>query len=389
MIFAWSQQVGKKSELPFEPITDQLMFDGLHMDAPRWLSGFGLGVLAALLMVSSLQAQPAAFQEAKKAYEMYNYEKAVDLFSKVARNSSMNSEVRREALQYLGQIHIGRDQREEAREALEQLVSLEPPVVELNPNRQPPPLMELYYQVRKEKKGDYSVEKEGPGLQTIAIMDFRNSSVDQRERFASLSKGFPSMIINYLNGSTDLKVIERERIQWLLDELKLQQKADVVDQSTAVRTGKLLGATTVLFGNYIVHEDQMRLSARLVKVETGEILLSEKVTGEPDEFFELVQDLSSSVTRSINVTMEETDVQESGGTSLLDAQLAYSNGLGELENGNYRKAREHFQQALKHDPNYSLAQDRLESLKPMLASSETDTTGTSEETGGTRDHLNQ
>lgn len=359
------------------------------MNASRWLSSFAVGGIVALLLASPLQAQPAAFEEAKKAYEMYDYEKAVNLFSEVARKSSMNTEVRREALQYLGQIHIGRDEREEARKALKQLVNLEPPPVELNPNRQPPPLMEMYYKVRQEQRGDYGVREEGPGLQTLAIMDFRNSSVDQRERYASLSKGFPSIMINYLNGATDLKVIERERIQWLLDELKLQRKADVVDQSTAVRTGKLLGATTVLFGNYIIHEDEMRLSARLVKVETGEIILSEKVSGEPDEFFQLVEDLSQSVTRSINVTMEETDIQKSGGTSLLDAQMAYSRGLGELESGNYRAAREHFQQALDHDPNYTLAQDRLESLQPMLAASENDATGTSEDGGDTRDDLNQ
>lgn len=358
------------------------MFEIVCTDSLRWFTRISIVGAIALLMAPSIQAQPAAFQKAKEAYKMYDYQEATDLFSEVARNSSVETEIRREALQYLGQIHIGRDQMEKARDALEQLVSLEPPPVELDPNRQPPPLMKMYYKVRKEKRGDYSVREEGPGLQTLAIMDFRNSSVDQRERFASLSKGFPSMMINYLNGATNLKVIERERIQWLLDELKLQRKADVVDQSTAVRTGKLLGATAVLFGNYIIHENEMRLSTRLVKVETGEILLSDKVTGEPDEFFELIEKLSQSVTRSINVSLEETDIQQSGATSLLDAQLAYSRGLDAQESGNYQEAREHFEQALEHDPNYSLAQDRLESLRPMLASSESSESDTDDSSGG-------
>jgi len=358
------------------------MFEVIRADSLGWFTRTSISVAISLLVALPLRAQPAQFQEAMEAYKAYDYEKATELFSEVAHDSSLDEDVRQEAFQYLGQIYISKDRRDEAREILEQLVSMEPPTVELNPNRQPPPLMELYYEVRKEKRGGYSVREEDPGLQTLAIMDFRNSSVDQRERYASLSKGFPSMMVNYLNGAVDLKVIERERIQWLLDELELQRKADVVDQSTAVRTGKLLGATTVLFGNYIIHEDRMRLSARLVKVETGEILLSEDVMGEPDEFFDLVQELSKSVTRSVNVTLEETDIQQSGGTSLLDAQLAYSRGLGELEDGNYQAAKEHFEEALERDPNYTLAQERLESLRPMLASSgapESNSDGSSDE----------
>lgn len=341
----------------------------------RWLVRISIGGAVALLMAPSLQAQPAAFQKAMEAYEAYNYEEATTLFSEVAHDSSVERTVRQKALQYLGQIYIGEDRRKKAREAIKQLVSLEPPPVELDPNRQPPPLMEVYYQVRKQKRGGYGVRKEGPGLQTLAIMDFRNSSVDQRKRFASLSEGFPSMMVNYLNGATDLKVIERQRVQWLLDELKLQRKADVVDQSTAVRTGKLLGATAVLFGNYIVFEDQMRVSARLVKVETGEILLARKVKGEPDAFFNLVKELSRDVTREINVKMEE-DTKTGSTTELLDAQLAYSEGLTAMENENWQVARKKFKEALEHDPNYKLARQRLESLKTMLAAS-----GSSEKTG--------
>lgn len=365
------------------------MFEIACTSPLRWFTRALIGVVVALSMAPSLQAQPAAFQKAMKAYEAYNYEEATTLFSEVAHDSSMENEVRRKALQYLGQIYIGEDQREKAREAVEQLVNLEPPPIELNPNRQPPPLMKVYYQVRKQDRGGYDVRKKDPGLQTLAIMDFRNSSVDQQERFASLSAGFPSMMVNYLNGATDLQVIERQRIQWLLDEIELQRKADVVDQSTAVRTGKLLGATTVLFGNYIVFEDVMRVSARLVKVETGEILLARKVKGEPDEFFDLVKELSRDVTQAVNVKMEE-DTKTGSTTELLDAQLAYSEGLTAMENENWQVARKKFKRALEHDPNYELAQQRLESLETMLASSASngeagESSGSSGETGGLKE----
>ncbi len=365
------------------------MFEIIYTSPLRWFTCTLMGAAVALLMAPSLQAQSTTFQKAMEAYEAYDYEKATNLFSEVAHDSSVEKEDRRKALQYLGQIYIGEDRRKEAREAIEQLVSLEPPPIKLNPNRQPPPLMKVYYQVRRQNRGDYGVRKEGPGLQTLAIMDFRNSSVDQRERFASLSSGFPSMMVNYLNGAVDLKVIERQRVQWLLDEIELQRKGDVVDQSTAVRTGKLLGATAVLFGNYIVFEDQMRVSARLVEVETGEILLARKVKGEPDAFFDLVKELSRDVTQAVNVKMEE-DTKTGSTTELLDAQLAYSEGLTAMENENWQAAREKFEEALEHDPNYELAQQRLESLETMVASSASneepgESSGAREETGGLKE----
>lgn len=329
--------------------------------------------LVALSLAVPAQAQPATFEKAQEAYRFGEYETAVDLFSEVAQNSAIDKDIRREALHYLGRSFIARDKRDQAREAIRTLLELEPPLVELDPNVEPPPIMDLYYEVRKEMEG-YAVQKADSGLQTLAIMDFSNSSVDEKERFDPLQKGFPAMMINYMSGATDLKVIERERIQWLLNELELQRQGDIVDQSTAVRTGKVLGANAVVFGSYTVHEDQMLLTARVVKVETSEIMLSEQAMGEPDEFFDLVKDLSMQITRAINVELEE-DQLGAGQTNSLDAMMAYSDGLDELEDGNYRAAYEQFLRAAELDPNYRQAELKAQSLHPMLASASTGGSG--------------
>ncbi len=351
----------------------------------RWVLRLGLGGALLLLLAGPVSAQPEALEEAKDAYAFGEYEEAIELFSGVAQDTAVDREVRKEALRYLGRAYVARDKRDKAREAIRTLIELEPPLVELDPNREPPPIMQIYYDVRKQVEGGYGVEREGPGLQTLAIMDFSNGSVYERERYQSLSKGFPSMMINYMAGATDLKVIERERIQWILNELELQQKADVVDQSTAVRIGKLLGANAVLFGTFIMQEDEMWLSTRMVKVETSEILLSEKVMGDPDDFFELIEELSLKMTRAINVEMEETEMGTGSSTRSLDAVLAYSDGLEELEDGNYRAAYEKFLEAQEYDPNYTQAQLKAESLKPMLALSNPDSTGTTGGRGDTGD----
>lgn len=352
----------------------------------RMLAGLVVGGAAVLFVVAPVQAQSSTFEEAKGAYRFAEWDKAVRLFSEVAQNTAARDSIRQEALCFLGRAYIALDQPNQARKAMNRLVKMDPKV-ELDPNRNPHELMIIYYEVLKETTGGYDFQRQGPGLQTLAIMDFSNSSVTDGERWGSLSAGFPSMMINFLSGgTTELQVIERQRIDWLLKELKLQKKADVVDQSTAVKVGNILGATSVLFGNYIVHEDRMRIGARLVKVETSEILLAEQVVGEPDDFFELVKDLSVKVARSINLTLEETELGTATETQSLDAKIAFSKGLRDLDDGNYQAAYEHFQDALDRDPKYELAKRRMESLKPQLAAANPDSTDASG--GGRPDDTN-
>jgi curli biogenesis system outer membrane secretion channel CsgG len=70
---------------------------------------------------------------------------------------------------------------------------------------------------------------------------------------------------------TDLyTVVERERLLLVLEELNLGTTS-LVDETTRLRIGKLVGAQLMVFGGYQVIEEQMRLDLRLVEVETGKI----------------------------------------------------------------------------------------------------------------------
>jgi TolB-like protein len=329
-------------------------------------------VLAALLVVAApleARAQQSALTKAKEAYQFAEYQKATELFSTVASDAQAGEESRRTALRYLARAHVAQNQRTKAKQALKKLINLEPPAVEMNPDVEPPAVYELYYEVRQEMSGSYEVGQQ-QGLQTLAVMDFSNNSITDREQWSGLQNGVPSMMINFLNGGVDLKVIERERIEWILDELKLQQ-TETVDQSTAVETGQVLGANAVVFGSFIVNDGEMILSARVVDVETSEVLLGEDVRGEPDNFYSLAQELSNQVARAINVEMEETKMGARQ-TKSLDAMMAYSDGLEQMEDGNYLKAYNSFRTALQHDGSFDRARQKAQSLRPMMASSNID-----------------
>ena len=328
-----------------------------------------IGVLSA-----SAQAQEASLQKAVDAFTAGEYDQAINGFAALIEDGSADKQVKKEALQYLGRAYVAKRAFDDARSTIDRLLDLEPPLVELDPDDEPPSLMKLYYEVRRDYAG-YEVQRPDPGMKTLAIMDFTNTSVDEKERFDPMQQGFASMMINYLEGSTDLKVVERERIQWLLDELELQREEGIVDQASAVRTGKLLGANAVLFGAFTVAGKQMWISSRLVNVETGEILLAEQILGDRDKFFELIETLSDQVTEAIGTELASAGRTNSGGgtasgggqTRSLDAQLSYSQGLGLIEQEKYQQAYDKFLEALEYDPQYADAQRRVDSLRPQLA----------------------
>lgn len=329
------------------------------------LRSLAFGLLALLFAAVPAQAQDLA--EAGEAFRAGDFDGAVQLYTAVYEDPSATKEEKKEALRYLGRLYVAQDEYARAREAVASLIESEPPLVELDPEEEPPPIMSIYYEVRKELEG-YEVQKRDPGMKTLAVMDFTNSSVDDFERYDPLRQGFASMMINQLGGATDLKVVERERIQWLLNELEMQRDEEVVDQATAVRAGKLMGADAALFGAFTMHDGRVWLSARMVSVETGEVLLAEQVYGDADEFFDAIQDLSVKVAQAINVSLEETDLGVRKETRSLDAMLSYSEGLKLLEEGEYRSAYEKFNEALTFDPDYERARLKAESLSPMLAS---------------------
>lgn len=334
----------------------------MHID--HYARHTALTLLLLVSLIGSASAQDARFEQGQQAYASADFDGAIQHFAAVSQDQAAPASLREEALKYLGRVYIAQNAMDSARDVVIRLLEMEEPPIELDPEVEPPPLMKIYYEERKEYEGD--VDWVDPGIQTLAVMDFTNNSIDDHERFEPMRQGFASMMINTLGGATDLKVIERERLQWLLGELDLQRSA-YVDQATAVRAGKLLGAHVVLFGAYTVHQKQIQLSARLVKVETGEILLAEQTLGKRDDFFELVEELSLQVARAINSSLEETTVGAATETRSLDAQMSYSEGLGELDKGNYHAAYEKFQEALEYDPNFERARTKAESLQPVLA----------------------
>lgn len=327
-------------------------------------------IVAAVVLQCVASAQMDSkkkLDEAMKLYNSANFDKAIELLSQLVDDKAIDNKDKKNVLLALGRSHIAKGNKKSATGAMIKLLELEPPIIEPDPDAECPPLMKVYYEARKSKSGSTQVEQRAdPGIKTIAILDFKNRSVDDKDKYDPLEKGFAELMIDQLNGSVNLKVIERERIQWILDEIGLQNDPSKFDQSSAVRVGKQLGVHSILLGSFIKVKGTMKLLARLVKVETSEILATEQASGDADEFFEIAENLSLKVAKKIDASLTKADVEKGTETKSLDAMMSYSEGLVQLEKGNYKGAYEKFMQALQIDPKYDKAKTKADSLKPLL-----------------------
>jgi hypothetical protein len=77
-------------------------------------------------------------------------------------------------------------------------------------------------------------------------------------------------------------VVERRRLAALLKEQNLQTGTLLVDHARRVRVGKLIGANAIVAGSFSRTANGVTVSARLVAVETGQILTSAEASSSGD-----------------------------------------------------------------------------------------------------------
>jgi len=104
---------------------------------------------------------------------------------------------------------------------------------------------------------------------SIAVWDLDDLSLKKGIQ-PSLGEVLSSQIIEVLKARGDYVVVERQRLILALEELRLGT-TQLVDESTRLKLGRMLGAKWMVFGGYQIIGDQMRLDLRLVEVETGKV----------------------------------------------------------------------------------------------------------------------
>ncbi len=178
-------------------------------------------------------------------------------------------------------------------------------------------------------------------------------------RYQALSRGLAQMITSDLDLIQQFRLVERLRLQALLDELRLGQ-TERVDPSTAARVGRMTRAGRLVQGMAAIPPDgSIEIEAAVVR-ETGEVVGSEGVDGEFQNLLRLEKQLVVDIAARLGYTLSQAErnlVLENGTQSLV-AFLAYSDGLEAEDAGNFAAAAQHFARAVTADPRFNAARER-------------------------------
>jgi tetratricopeptide (TPR) repeat protein len=190
------------------------------------------------------------------------------------------------------------------------------------------------------------------------------------EKYASLGRGLAEMVSVDLAQIDELQLVERVRVETLLDELKLAE-SQYVDPKTAPRTGRILGAGRLIGGGYSVLDgENLRIETALAEVqETAASSKIESYSDALEQLFALEKELVFGIVDRLGIELTPTEREqiESVPTRNLQAFLAYSRGLDAEARGNYEAAANAFRRAHEIDPEFSKAADRQVEMEELGA----------------------
>lgn len=198
----------------------------------------------------------------------------------------------------------------------------------------------------------------------IAVLYIDNHSGDSA--YDVLEKGLADMLVTDLS-SQGLTVVERARLQALIDEQALQRTA-FFDPKTAVEVGKGLGATHVVSGALAAMKPEIRLDLHLVEVETAKVVVTAKVNGPSEALFDLEQELVKRFVdaferRFASAPMPQTKVKN------VEALLEYSRGIDLADKGELEEAKKRIEKTIRLSPSFGLARKLKDEIAKRIEAS--------------------
>lgn len=199
----------------------------------------------------------------------------------------------------------------------------------------------------------------------IAVLPFENggSYGKDKEDFDALRKGLAGTLISELAQNPAVRLVDRLETQRLLDEQGLAV-ADRVDAATAAKIGKLVGARYMIAGMFIDLYGDFRVDARIIDVETGEILKvvrSDPKLRDRKDMYRIVQSVAERIMQDTRLPPLAAG-RAAGPAVPTEALALYSRALLYQDRGDKAKAVEYYQKALAVFPDYAAASEGLRRL---------------------------
>lgn len=190
---------------------------------------------------------------------------------------------------------------------------------------------------------------------TVAVVDFDGSFLNPD--MAPLATGLAEFTAIDLSKVRSLRVIERLKIDAIMDELELSASS-AVDRATAPRLGRLLGGKHLVTGSVLgLGETGVRVDGVIVNTVDSSTVATEPTEAQIREIFKAQKQFVFTVLEDLGVelTQEERDAISEVPTESYLALLAYGRGLEYRRRGMWREAEASFAEATTIDPGFAEA----------------------------------
>ena len=184
-----------------------------------------------------------------------------------------------------------------------------------------------------------------------------------------LRKGLSEMMVTDLVAWDGVTVVERERLEAVLGELKLQS-SKAFDKATTVKVGKLIGAQYVISGSMFRQGERLRVDAQIVKVQDGKVVASASIEDQQDKIFDIEQQLTDKLTVAIDLKLKDPAQRKRAKAPNLDALLQYSRAIDLSDRGRIDEAQKAMAAVVSKSPTFGMARERKEYLLKKLKEAE-------------------
>ncbi len=191
--------------------------------------------------------------------------------------------------------------------------------------------------------------------EAVAVVPFVDLAGGQR----NVGEAIRETVTTDLRAVPGLRVVERARLDEVLAEQRLQGAAEL-DTARAAQVGRLAGASLIVTGAYQRSGASVRLTARFVRVETGEVVGAAKVDGAAGDFLALQDRITSALARSAGFALPERRRPRLRG---LRAVETYGDALLARDD---RRKRELLRAVVDEEPQFDYAVRDLDALEARM-----------------------
>jgi tetratricopeptide (TPR) repeat protein len=264
------------------------------------------------------------------------------------------------AILYLGQAHLNKEDFSDAINTWQQYSDRERPLVEEEIKRS----LTLLRINQSQRLAEQALAQEEelmaavPDRRTVAVCYFDDMSPDKS--MLAFQKGLAAIIIDDLSKLESVKVVDRLRIQALLEEMKLG-KTGIVEPSNAPRVGRFLGAENLIVGS--LTKGSIQVATSVASTRFNHLKGSNTLRVTEERFYELPAQIVNDFAKLNGIVLSEEELKAitAPHTKNLEAFIAYGKALDAFDQGRWQDARSLFAEAARLDPDFALARESRDS----------------------------